>query len=109
MSSLTEAEENDFTSATFGVVRDVIRELQMEQERKENLMYMKRLEPFLVSMQQFCEVAKAVEVFFRVSYIMAYIWVSLALDVLVRFARKRTNELSQGPMKYVLCVCGADS
>ncbi|PGH01881.1 hypothetical protein AJ80_08953 [Polytolypa hystricis UAMH7299] len=83
ISSLTDVEENDLRRTTFAVVRDVISELHVQQERIEKLMYMKRLEPFVLSMQQFGEVAMVAKVFFDVSYTMAYVW---------------------GPMKYVLRV-----
>ncbi len=83
-------------------------EPQMEQERNGSLMYLKRLEPFLVSMQQFGEMAAAVEMFSSVSRIMAYVWVSLVSGALVRVARKSTYKSSQGPMKHILHVCGAD-
>lgn len=39
-------------------------------------MYMKRLEPFLVSMKAFVEVAVKTEVFVEVSDINSYLWVS---------------------------------
>lgn len=39
-------------------------------------MYVRRLEPILVSMQQFGEVAKSLEMFDHVSHAMAYVWVS---------------------------------
>jgi hypothetical protein len=74
--NLTRDEENEFTSTTFDVAKYAIRELQMEQERNENMMYLKRLEPFLESMQQFSEAVEAAEVFSRVSHIMAHVWVS---------------------------------
>ncbi|KAL2830492.1 hypothetical protein BDW59DRAFT_158405 [Aspergillus cavernicola] len=81
ISELTGDEEKDFMSTTFGVVEDALRELQREQERSQNLMYMQRLEPFLVSMQQFGKIGTMVRAFSSASDIMAYVW---------------------GPMKYIL-------
>lgn len=40
------------------------------------MMYMKRLEPFLVSMNAFIEVAEVAEVFVDVSDVNSYLWVS---------------------------------
>jgi hypothetical protein len=39
-------------------------------------MYMKRLEPFLVSMQEYVEVVKLAEVFADISEATSYLWVS---------------------------------
>ncbi|KAI1871350.1 uncharacterized protein JN550_004795 [Neoarthrinium moseri] len=93
-SSLT-AELNAFTrlsglewddSIDFEAVRKLISELQSEQERNDNLMYLKRLEPFLIEMQQFEKVASAVDVFSSLRNIMAYVW---------------------GPLQYALRVTSA--
>ncbi|KAI1846006.1 hypothetical protein JX266_007815 [Neoarthrinium moseri] len=93
-SSLT-AELNAFTrlsglewddSIDFEAVRKLISELQSEQERNDNLMYLKRLEPFLIAMQQFEKVASAVDVFSSLRNIMAYVW---------------------GPLQYALRVTSA--
>lgn len=76
MSRLTDAEESDFMKTTYSTVQLYIRELQAEQERTTGLMYMKRLEPFLISMQQFEQVVKVLEVFVNMTQVMAYVWVS---------------------------------
>lgn len=80
VSNLTEAEENNFKNTTFDVALDVIRELQTEQEKNESLMYMMRLEQFLVSMQQFGEIVGELGVFSGIHF-MAYIWVGLAPSI----------------------------
>jgi hypothetical protein len=75
-SQLAEEEVREVISTTIDSVQDVIRELQMNQELRGSLMYMKRLEPFLVLMQQFGDVAKTVGVFVGSTDFMAYVWVS---------------------------------
>jgi hypothetical protein len=40
------------------------------------MMYMKRLEPFLVSMKAYIEVAEVAEVFVDVSDVNSYLWVN---------------------------------
>jgi hypothetical protein len=49
--------------------------MQMEQELLSDLMYMERLEPFLVSMEQFGEITEAMHLFQDHSHSMAYVWV----------------------------------
>lgn len=71
--SLSEAEDADFKATTLTSLQNFLRVLQEEQERDESMMYMKRLEPFLVSMKAFIEVA---EVFIDVSDFNSYLWVS---------------------------------
>ncbi|KAK7750569.1 hypothetical protein SLS62_007545 [Diatrype stigma] len=72
--SLTNVEEADFMSATSRTVQLYIRELQAEQERTKSLMYMKRLEPFLISMQQLEHVGEALRLFDSMPQVMAYVW-----------------------------------
>jgi hypothetical protein len=73
---LTEVEEAEFKTTSFASLQDFIRTLQEEQERNGSLMYMKRLEPFLVSMQEYVEVVKVAEVFADISEAISYLWVS---------------------------------
>ena len=73
---LTEAEEDEFKTTSFDSLQDFIRNLQQEQERDGRMMYMKRLEPFLVSMKEYIEVAKDAGVFVNISDIISYLWVS---------------------------------
>ena len=73
---LTEDEEEMFKATSFDSLQDFIRTLQQEQERNGRMMYMKRLEPFLVSMKEYVEVVKDVDVFVNISDIISYLWVS---------------------------------
>ena len=73
---LTEAEEADFKTTSFASLQDFIRTLQEEQERNGNMMYMKRLKPFLVSMKEYVEAVKVAEVFVDISDVISYLWVS---------------------------------
>ena len=59
------------------MVYDVIRGLQTEQERTQSLMNLKRLAPFLVSIEQFGELCADIDIFHNLPRVMAYIWVSL--------------------------------
>jgi hypothetical protein len=68
-------------------VEDAIRELQLTLEQSERLMYMKRVKPFLVSMQQFGEVSEAVRVFSDVRDIMSLVWVSALMDIPFEFCK----------------------
>ncbi|KAI1410433.1 hypothetical protein F5Y13DRAFT_167760 [Hypoxylon sp. FL1857] len=57
-----------------------IRTIQQEQEQKRRMMYMKRLDPFLQTMEQY---GKVLDVFVNTSEIVAFIW---------------------GPMKFILLI-----
>jgi hypothetical protein len=76
VSRLTGVEVNVLMNVTYDVVQRVICDLQTKQERNGSLIYMKRLEPFVVSMQQFGQISKDVEVFPTLPQTMAYVWVS---------------------------------
>jgi hypothetical protein len=73
---LTQAEEDEFKATSFDSLQVFIRTLQQEQERNGRMMYMKRLEPFLVSMKEYVEVVKDADVFLNISDIISYLWVS---------------------------------
>lgn len=49
----------------------------MDRERRQDLIYMRRLEPFLIAMEEFGEVVIAVGLSDESSYLMAYIWVGI--------------------------------
>lgn len=76
MLNLSRAEEASFMNATFDIVRKTIHHLQKKQGMDGNLLYMKRLEPFVESMQQFGEAAKRLGEFRKVPQFMAFVWVS---------------------------------
>lgn len=73
---LTEAEEGEFKATSFDSLQDFIGTLQQEQEQKGSMMYMKRLEPFLVTMKEYVEVVKDADVFVNISDVISYLWVS---------------------------------
>jgi hypothetical protein len=72
---LTDAEEADFKTTSFASLQDFIRTLQEEQERDGNMMYMKRLKPFLVSMKEYVQAVEVAEVFVDISDVISYLWV----------------------------------
>jgi hypothetical protein len=55
--------------------------MQTDQERQGSLMYMKRLEPFLLSIQQFGKAAQDTGAFVDLRLAMAYVWVSTRILV----------------------------
>ncbi|CAH0046236.1 unnamed protein product [Clonostachys solani] len=75
---LSQEEENDFKSTDLGTLHQVILKLQKEQQEKRAMKYMKRLDPFLKSMERYGQV---VETFLNISNMVAFIW---------------------GPMKFIL-------
>ncbi|KAI0861632.1 hypothetical protein F4860DRAFT_475705 [Xylaria cubensis] len=81
VSGLTAAEETKFQNLTFDVIQTIIRDIQLSQEERQNLMYMQRLEPILLSMKQFSDVTEAIGVTFGLCNPMVYVW---------------------GPMEYIL-------
>lgn len=61
-------------------LRSTIKRIQAEQEAKRRMRNMKRLEPFLQTMEQY---GQTVDVFVNTSEILAFVWVS------VRVCQKR--------------------
>ncbi|KAL2843331.1 hypothetical protein BJY01DRAFT_264318 [Aspergillus pseudoustus] len=74
IAGFTDSEEGLLSNTTCDVVHHVVRELQMEQELRRELLYMQRLEPFLVSMEQFGELMEATQLIPDPSHSMAFIW-----------------------------------
>lgn len=82
---ITDVEEDEFNATSFGSLQDFIRNLQQEQERNGRMMYMKRLEPFLVSMNEYMEVVRYADVFVNTSDVVSYLWVSYSAHFTSRF------------------------
>ncbi|RYP61328.1 hypothetical protein DL771_010167 [Monosporascus sp. 5C6A] len=74
ISSITDVEEIEFMRTTSSTIQSYMRELQAEQERTRRLMYMKRLEPFLIAMKQFEEITEALGLFIRPDEIYPSHW-----------------------------------
>ncbi|KAK3377270.1 hypothetical protein B0T24DRAFT_237594 [Lasiosphaeria ovina] len=91
LTGLTEADHQKFASTTFAEIQGIVREIQTEQERQGSLMYMKRLEPFLVSMQQFSRTAEDAAAFLELPLAMAYVWGSM--KYILRTVSATTEEL----------------
>ncbi|KAI0971965.1 hypothetical protein F4678DRAFT_430685 [Xylaria arbuscula] len=85
---VTAAEEMKFLSATFATIQEIASEIQVSQEEKRSLMYMQRLGPILISLQQFSEILEATGITFGLNNPMAYIW---------------------GPMEYILRATASHS
>lgn len=67
-------ELKDFRFADLNSLRSAIKRIQAEQEAKRRMRNMKRLEPFLQTMEQY---GQTVDVFVNTSEILAFVWVSL--------------------------------
>ena len=74
---LTEDEKFKFMRMTSDVMQAYMHELQTEQEMSGRLMYMKRLEPFLVAMKQFEQALESHAIFDNSTKAMTYVWVSI--------------------------------
>ncbi|KAI2628485.1 hypothetical protein GGR54DRAFT_587349 [Hypoxylon sp. NC1633] len=77
---LTQTEEAEFQMTNLEDLRDCIRNIQQDQEQKKGMMYMKRLDPFLKTMEEY---GKVLDVFVNTSEIVAFVW---------------------GPMKFILII-----
>ncbi|KAK0732942.1 hypothetical protein B0T26DRAFT_682391 [Lasiosphaeria miniovina] len=82
-SNLSAEELQSFEGTRLHQLRSAIGRIQKDQESKRRLRYMKRLEPFLQTMEQY---GKVVEVFVNASDIVAYLW---------------------GPMKFLLITASS--
>ncbi|KAI1769276.1 hypothetical protein GGR53DRAFT_473750 [Hypoxylon sp. FL1150] len=77
---LTNTEKTDFQMTSLEELKNCIQTIQRDQEKKKGLMYMKRLDPFLHSMEQY---GKVIDVFVNSSDLLGFIW---------------------GPLKFILIV-----
>ncbi|KAI2464722.1 hypothetical protein F4781DRAFT_411946 [Annulohypoxylon bovei var. microspora] len=82
---LTQAEEAEFQMTGLEELQTCIRTIQQDQEQKRKMMYMRRLDPFLQTMEQY---GKVLDVFVNTSEIVAFIW---------------------GPMKFILLIANTFS
>jgi hypothetical protein len=78
---LSDSQHDNFTRTTFSTIQGIVREMQTDQEQQGSLMYMKRLEPFLLSMQHFSKAAQDAGTFVDLRLAMAYVWVSTRILV----------------------------
>ena len=70
---LTQAELRDFSQTSLGDLKQCIATIQNDQRASRKLRYLKRLGPFLDTMERY---GKIIEVFLNVSDIIAFVWVS---------------------------------
>ena len=71
---LGEAEMADFELTSLQALQQAISTIQNSQARNKKLMYMRRLEPFLKTMEDY---GKVLEVFLNVSKFISFIWVMI--------------------------------
>lgn len=69
-------EIKEFRFTDLNSLRSTIKRIQAEQEAKRRMRNMKRLEPFLQTMEQY---GHTVDVFVNTSEILAFVWVSVRL------------------------------
>lgn len=72
---LTQAELQDFSHTTLDDLRQCIATIQNDQRASRKLRYLKRLGPFLDTMERY---GKIIEVFLNVSDVIAFVWVSIS-------------------------------
>ncbi|KAK3321504.1 hypothetical protein B0T19DRAFT_374928 [Cercophora scortea] len=82
---LTEAEQGNFATTTLNIINGVVSGIQADQERRGDLMYMKRLELFLLLMHQFSQVSEAGNVFVDLAQVMGYVWGPMAYTLRTTF------------------------
>jgi hypothetical protein len=71
----------EFENTTIVALKDFIRSIHEDQERRGDMMYLRRLEPFLVSMEEYCKVIESAEVFVNPKETSGYLWVSHTIIV----------------------------
>lgn len=81
---LTKTEEAEFQMTSLEGLQDCIRAIQQDQEKKKRMMYMKRLDPFLQTMEQY---GKVIDVFVNSSELLAFIWVSVSSPASYQYRR----------------------
>ncbi|KAH8892450.1 hypothetical protein GQ53DRAFT_646497 [Thozetella sp. PMI_491] len=74
---LSEGEVRDMEATSLGQLRTTIAQIQTEQGKSRTLLYMRRLKPFLKSMEYY---AKCIEVFVEASDILALVWVASSMQ-----------------------------
>jgi hypothetical protein len=84
---LTPSDLKDFQLTSLESLRVAMDKIQKRQASTRTMQYMKRVDPFLQSMEQY---GKVVEVFVNTSDILAFVWVSEDLIVLTMFRTKIT-------------------
>lgn len=70
---LSPKELEEFKFADLAGLQSTIKSIQLKQEAKRRMRYMRRLEPFLQTMTQYGQV---VEIFVNTSETLAFVWVS---------------------------------
>ncbi|KAI1170611.1 hypothetical protein F4777DRAFT_568638 [Nemania sp. FL0916] len=83
ISNVNKEEEQGFFDVTFFEVQAVCNAIQADQERRQSLIYMRRLDPMLAAMKEFGDMVDASGISHDNSFLMAYIWgpMRLALDI----------------------------
>jgi hypothetical protein len=75
-SGLSQDELQDFEMTSIDDLKVQISIIQSDQRKAKKLLYLKRLGPFLDTMEQY---GKIVEVFLNIHEVVAFIWVGLSL------------------------------
>ena len=95
--SLKDGEKDEFDYATLGDLEDAIAEIEEKHASAKKMRNMARLRYFLEAMGEY---SKVIEVFLNCSNLVAYIWVSIAFQVLSMLVLI----IAKGPVKFLLQV-----
>jgi hypothetical protein len=96
-SALNEAELVDFQLTDLQSLQQAINTIQNQQAKNKRLMYMRRLKPFLDTMEDYGQILK---VFLNTSNYIAFVWVrTLVLPI-----PRALVDMYKGPMKFILLV-----
>jgi hypothetical protein len=94
---LTQAELKDFSQTSLSELKRCIATIQNDQRASRKLRYLKRLGPFLETMERY---GKIIEVFLNVSDVIAFVWVRLlifcTLWLMIRGACKISTRGDEG-------------
>jgi hypothetical protein len=96
-SALNEAELVDFQLTDLQSLQQAINAIQNQQAKNKKLMYMRRLKPFLDTMEDYGQILKAL---LNTSNYIAFVWVRTLASPIPR----TLIDMYKGPMKFILLV-----
>jgi hypothetical protein len=96
-SALNEAELVDFQLTDLQSLQQAINAIQNQQAKNKKLMYMRRLKPFLDTMEDYGQILKA---FLNTSNYIAFVWVRTLAPPIPQML----VDMYKGPMKFILLV-----
>jgi hypothetical protein len=76
---LSEADMAEFKRATINTIKDFVRDLHLEQEKSGYMKYLRRLDVFVLSMEEYWRFVETTEIFINYSEASACLWVSCSI------------------------------